>query len=105
MVKPFFTNSDYKEQYYSTFDLKSRGWTVTMIAKLLPEHDAEKENHMQYQSHSGKRNIAHPVKLYEQDRVKLLEDTEAFFECYERAQRALQRGRNAARRCAPRSKT
>lgn len=92
MVKPFFTNSSYKETYFSTFDLKSRGWTVTMIRKLLPDHDAEKENHMQYQGHSGKRSIPHPVKLYDQERVKRLEDTEDFFHQYERAQKALSRG-------------
>lgn len=63
-----------------------------MIHKLLPDHDAEKENFMRIQGRNGSRPIHHPVKLYEQDRIKQQEDSEDFFLLYEKAQKALARG-------------
>ncbi|MFC5601349.1 hypothetical protein [Deinococcus cellulosilyticus] len=90
--KPFFRDSSYQDAYFTTHDLKTRGWTLTMIQKLLPDHDAEKENYMRYQGRYGSRQIQHPVKLYDQDRIKQLEDSEDFFVLYEKAQKALLRG-------------
>lgn len=90
--KPFFKDLSYQERYFSTFDLKLRGWTPTMIRKLLPDHDAEKANYMRIQGRNGSRPLEHPVKLYDQDRIKHLEDSEEFFHLYERAQKALTRG-------------
>ncbi|GEM46902.1 hypothetical protein [Deinococcus cellulosilyticus] len=90
--KPFFRDASYQDEYFTTFDLKQRGWTATMIKKLLPEHDAEKENFMRIPTRAGRRKIQHPVKLYEQERIKYLEDTEEFYVLYEKAQKALARG-------------
>ncbi|WP_189004994.1 hypothetical protein [Deinococcus roseus] len=90
--KPFFRDRSYQEDYFTTHDLKLRGWTATLIRKLVPEHDAEKENLLRIPGRYGSRKVQHPVKLYAQERIKQLEDTEDFYVLYEKAQQALARG-------------
>lgn len=76
-----------KEKMLSTHDLKQRGWTDSMIRKLLPEHDDTRENHLN-------RNYG-DVKLYREDRVNEAECTSAFAELLEKAIAAQERAARA----------
>ncbi|RZJ60493.1 MAG: hypothetical protein EOO58_02890, partial [Hymenobacter sp.] len=50
-------------KYLTTYDLKERGWTVTMIAELLPQHDASRAAYIRLPGNA-------PVKLYLRARVE-----------------------------------
>lgn len=77
-------------KYLSTHELKERGWTATMIAQLLPHHDASR---MAYVRLPGS---AH-VKLYLRVRVEEVELSDDFLIMQERANQAKVRRGSAAR--------
>lgn len=62
--------------YYDTHQIKERGWTATMIARLLPRHDSSRENHLRVGR--SRSYVAAPVKLYLVARVEEVEATEDF---------------------------
>lgn len=62
-----------KTDYFSTHQLKERGWTVGLIKRFLPEHDQQRPNQMKM----GRRRLP-PVKLYVQDRVHQIEREDEF---------------------------
>jgi hypothetical protein len=60
----------------STHELKERGWTAGMIAKLLPKHDSTRAN--QLEVGRSRKLLPSPVKLYQLARVEEVETTEDF---------------------------
>jgi hypothetical protein len=58
-------------KYLTTHALKERGWTATMIAALLPQHDAARTAYVRL---PGKAL----VKLYLRTRVEEIELSEEF---------------------------
>lgn len=76
-----------KEKFLATHDLKSRGWTTSMIQKLLPRHDKTRPNELD--SRYG------DVKLYRESRVLAAESTGAFAELIGKAVEAQERGSKA----------
>lgn len=67
-----------KEKYYCKSDLTTyRGWTQSMIKKLLGKPDAEKTN--------PKYRCAAPMQLYKASRVEKIERTDEFKSLQEKA--------------------
>jgi hypothetical protein len=66
--------------FLSVKDLKSRGWSPTMIRTLLGAHDHERTT-----NRLG-RGMDKPARLYREDRVVNLEATEEFARARERAE-------------------
>ena len=77
-------------KYLTTHVLKERGWTATMIATLLPRHDASRAAYVQLPGNAL-------VKLYLRTRVEEVELSEEFLIEQERATRAKARCGSAAR--------
>lgn len=77
-------------KYLTTHDLKERGWTVTMIAELLSQHDASRAAYIRMPGNA-------PVKLYLRARVEEAEGSEEFLIGQERATKAKARRGSAAR--------
>jgi hypothetical protein len=77
-------------KYLTTQALKERGWTATMIAALLPHHDAARTAYVRL---PGKAL----VKLYLRTRVEEVELSEEFLIAQERATKAKARRGSAAR--------
>lgn len=77
-------------KYLTTHALKERGWTATMIAALLPHHDAARTAHIRLPGNAL-------VKLYLRTRVEEVELSEAFLIEQERAAKAKARRGSAAR--------
>jgi hypothetical protein len=76
--------------YLTTHALKERGWTATMIAALLPHHDATRTAYVRLPGNA-------PVKLYLRTRVEEVELSEEFLIEQERAMKAKARRGSAAR--------
>ncbi|MGI4736213.1 MAG: hypothetical protein ACRYG7_13635 [Janthinobacterium lividum] len=68
-------------KYLTTHALKERGWTATMIAALLPQHDAARTAYVRL---PGKAL----VKLYLRTRVEEIELSEEFLIYQEKAAKA-----------------
>jgi hypothetical protein len=77
-------------KYLTTHALKERGWTATMIAALLPTHDAWRAAYVRLPGNA-------PVKLYLRTRVEEVEFSEEFLIAQERATQAKARRGSAAR--------
>jgi len=77
-------------KYLTTYQLKERGWTATMIASLLPSHDASRAAYTQLPGNS-------PVKLYLRVRVEEIELSDDFLIGQEKATKAKARRGSAAR--------
>jgi hypothetical protein len=77
-------------KYLTTHALKERGWTATMIAALLPRHDAERTAYVRLPGNAL-------VKLYLRTRVEEVELSEEFLIEQERASKAKARRGSAAR--------
>ncbi|GEM47555.1 hypothetical protein [Deinococcus cellulosilyticus] len=75
------------ETLLATFDLKQRGWTASMIQKLLPQHDDTRENRLNKKY--GR------VKLYRESRVQDAESTGAYAELLDKAIEASERAEKA----------
>lgn len=75
----------------STHELKERGWTAGMIAKLLPTHDSTRAN--QREVGRTRKLLAAPVKLYQRARVEEVETTEEFLIAEAAAQKDKARAR------------
>lgn len=76
--------------YLTTHALKERGWTATMIAALLPHHDAARTSYVQLPGNAL-------VKLYLRTRVEEVELSEEFLIEQERATKAKARRGSATR--------
>jgi len=81
-------SKDIEPLYISYSQIKARGWTDSMIKKLLGEHDTEKDNPY-YRSGS-------PMKMYLFDRVFYAEKTEEFAILKEKSKKRVLAGKNAA---------
>ena len=68
-------------KYLTTHALKERGWTATMIAALLPHHDATRTSYVRVPGNAL-------VKLYLRTRVEEVELSEEFLIAQERATKA-----------------
>jgi hypothetical protein len=77
-------------KYLTTHALKERGWTATMIAALLPSHDAARTAYVQLPGQAL-------VKLYLRTRVEEVELSEEFLIYQEKAAKAKVRRGSAAR--------
>jgi hypothetical protein len=77
-------------KYLTTHALKERGWTATMIATLLPHHDAARTSYVRLPGNAL-------VKLYLRTRVEEVELSEEFLIEQERATKARARRGSAAR--------
>ncbi|GGJ25307.1 hypothetical protein [Deinococcus roseus] len=77
----------FEDPLLTTFELKQRGWTASMIQKLLPEHDDSREN--RWNRKYGR------VKLYRESRVQDAETTGAYAELLEKAIEASERAEKA----------
>ena len=77
-------------KYLTTHALKERGWTATMIAALLPRHDAARTSYVRLPGNAL-------VKLYLRTRVEEVELSEEFLIEQERATKAKARRGSAAR--------
>lgn len=77
-------------KYLTTHALKERGWTATMIAALLPSHDAARTAYVRLPGQAL-------VKLYLRTRVEEVELSEEFLICQEKATKAKERRGSAAR--------
>jgi hypothetical protein len=77
-------------KYLTTQALKERGWTATMIATLLPHHDAARTSYVRLPGNAL-------VKLYLRTRVEEVELSEEFLIEQERASKAKARRGSAAR--------
>jgi hypothetical protein len=77
-------------KYLTTYDLKERGWTATMIAELLPQHDASRAAYIRMPGNA-------PVKLYLRARVEEVELSDEFLIGQEKATKAKTRRGSAAR--------
>lgn len=77
-------------KYLTTHALKERGWTATMIATLLPHHDAARTSYVRLPGNAL-------VKLYLRTRVEEVELSEEFLIEQERATKAKARRGSAAR--------
>lgn len=85
--------------FLATQDLKDRGWTPTLIARFLGEHDQTRPNGLRM----GRRRLP-PVKLYAEERVLEVERDDTFLAAQARAAAARERAeRNRAVREAKRS--
>ncbi|GGL77257.1 hypothetical protein GCM10010840_14020 [Deinococcus aerolatus] len=83
----------------ATQDLKDRGWTPTLIARFLGEHDGTRPNGLRM----GRRRLP-PVKLYAEARVMEVERDDTFLAAQARAADARERAeRNRAVREARRA--
>lgn len=71
----------------TTFTLKERGWTDTLIKRFLPEPDLTRPNPHHAQSP--------PMRLYSKDRVESVEQTPEFQAAFAVAQRRRQSARKA----------
>lgn len=85
-------------KYFTTHALKERGWTATMIATLLPHHDAARTSYVRLPGNAL-------VKLYLRTRVEEVELSEEFLIEQERvtkakARRGPPRARRSTRRCS-----
>lgn len=84
--------------FLATQDLKDRGWTPTLIARFLGEHDQTRPNGLRM----GRRRLP-PVKLYAEARVYEAERDDTFLAAQARAADARERAeRNRAVREARR---
>jgi len=77
-------------KYLTTHALKERGWTVTMITALLPQHDAARTAYVRLPGSAL-------VKLYLRTRVEEVELSEEFLIYQEKAAKAKVRRGSAAR--------
>jgi hypothetical protein len=77
-------------KYLTTHALKERGWTATMIATLLPTHDAWRTAYVRVPGNAS-------VKLYLRTRVEEVELSEEFLIAQEKATKAKARRGSAAR--------
>lgn len=77
-------------KYLTTYDLKERGWTATMIAELLPQHDAARAAYIRLPGNA-------PIKLYLRARVEEFELSDEFLIGQEKATKAKLRRGSAAR--------
>ncbi|RZK25393.1 MAG: hypothetical protein EOO63_16095 [Hymenobacter sp.] len=77
-------------KYLTTHALKERGWTASMIAALLPRHDAARTSYIRLPGNGM-------VKLYLRTRVEEVELSEEFLIEQERATKAKARRGSAAR--------
>lgn len=77
-------------KYLTTYHLKERGWTATMIAELLPQHDASRTAYIRLPGNA-------PVKLYLRARVEEVEQSDEFLIGQEKATKAKLRRGSAAR--------
>jgi hypothetical protein len=77
-------------KYLTTHALKEHGWTATMIATLLPRHDAARTAYVRLPGNAL-------VKLYLRTRVEEVELSEEFLIEQERASKAKARRGSAAR--------
>lgn len=77
-------------KYLTTHALKERGWTTTMIAALLPQHDAARTAYVRLPGQAL-------VKLYLRTRVEEVELSEEFLIYQEKAAKAKERRGSAAR--------
>jgi hypothetical protein len=77
-------------KYLTTHVLKERGWTATMIAALLPTHDAWRAAYVRLPGNA-------PVKLYLRARVEEVELSEEFLVAQEKTTKAKARRGSAAR--------
>ena len=77
-------------KYLTTHALKERGWTATMIAALLPHHDAARTAYVRLPGQAL-------VKLYLRTRVEEVELSEEFLIYQEKAVKAKVRRGSAAR--------
>lgn len=77
-------------KYLTTYQLKERGWTATMIASLLSSHDASRSAYTQLPGNA-------PVKLYLRVRVEEMELSDDFLIGQEKATKAKARRGSAAR--------
>jgi hypothetical protein len=77
-------------KYLTTHELKERGWTATMIARVLPCHDASRLAYVRLPGN------AH-VKLYLRTRVEEAELSDDFLIAQEKANKAKARRGSAAR--------
>lgn len=77
-------------KYLTTYHLKERGWTATMIAELLPQHDASRAAYIRMPGNA-------PVKLYLRARVEEVELSDEFLIGQEKATKAKTRRGSAAR--------
>lgn len=77
-------------KYLTTYELKERGWTATMIAGLLPHHDASRAAYIRLPGNA-------PVKLYLRMRVEEAELSDDFLIGQEKATKAKIRRGSAAR--------
>jgi hypothetical protein len=85
--------------FLATQDLKDRGWTPSLIARFLGEHDQTRPNGLKM----GRRRLP-PVKLYAEARVLEVERDDAFLAAQARAADARERAeRNRAVREARRA--
>ncbi len=85
--------------FLATQDLKDRGWTPTLIARFLGEHDGTRPNGLRM----GRRRLP-PVKLYAEARVMEVERDDTFLAGQARAADARERAeRNRAVREARRA--
>lgn len=76
--------------YLTTYQLKERGWTATMIAQLLPRHDASRAAYIRLPGNAA-------VKLYLRARVEEVEVSDDFLLAQEKAANAQTRRGSAAR--------
>ncbi|GAA5513424.1 hypothetical protein Dcar01_02159 [Deinococcus carri] len=76
--------------FLATQDLKERGWTASLIARFLGQHDQERENGLKM----GRRRLP-PVKLYREERVEEAERDDAFLVAQARAADARERAERA----------
>lgn len=67
-----------KTELFTTSELKSRGWTDSLIRKFLEEHDETRPN-------PKYSNAGSPMKLYRRDRVERIEKSEEFREAKRKA--------------------
>ena len=77
-------------KYLTTYQLKERGWTATMIAALLPVPDAARTAYIRLPGNAA-------VKLYLRVRVEEVELSEDFLLAQEKATKAKARRGSAAR--------
>lgn len=77
-------------KYLTTYELKERGWTATMITQLLPCHDASRLAYVRLPGNA-------PVKLYLRVRVEEAEASDDFLMLQEKATKAKARRGSAAR--------
>ena len=85
-----YLKEEEREKLFSTPELRERGWTPSMIKKLMPLHDNEQRN--------PKYRCAAPMKLYSKTKVYAYERGNRWKTMHEKSLKRIENGKKSSRK-------